>query len=356
MWINAFRFSMHVLKKNHFKLMIPAFFLGIFMLFIYTTVSYWFLVYANIVCPEPYDTVSILIVFLIIFIVTFFLYISIYPLLRTYVLYVGWTIKNGKTDTAYHDFRLVWKNQGMGKRIRVISMKRFLFQTISFVLLCTLPVLMLLAHWKLSSFDTPYSSGTYILLHLFTILSFIPTIIGYSKFFFSELNLIQFLFKMNVTTTQKEKTDVSTKYTKINNHRTSKFVLIWKIFLTTSYLVIVILLVLILLHLTHSNISNYPFMKYFTDVFQNGFFGFLLYGSKIFFVNFLFVPFFFQNLPSPNGTFLGVQWGEIFSFQVFPVQLLFIILLGLLTAFFFLIETLSAVYFYQPHNNSEIVN
>ena len=356
MWFNAFCFSMQVLKKNHFKLMIPAFFLGIFMLFIYATVSYWFLFYASNVCPEPYDTVSIFIVFLIIFIVTFFLYISIYPLLRTYVLYVGWKIINRKTDTAYHDFRLVWKNEGMGKRIRAISMKRFLFQTISFLLLCILPILILLTHWKLSSFDTPYSSGTYILLHLFTILSFIPTIIGYSIFFFSELNLFQFLFKMNATTTQKEKTDISTKHTKINNHRISKIVLIWKIFLTTSYLVIAILLVLMLLHFSYSNISNYPVMKYFTDVFQNGFFGFLLYGSKIFFVNFLFVPFFFQSLPSPNGTFLGVQWGEIFSYQVFPVQLVFIILLGLLTAFFFLIETLSAVYFYQPHNNSEIVN
>ena len=354
MWINAFRFSMHVLKKNHFKLMIPAFFLSIFMVFMHAAVSYWFIRHAYFAQPEIFDLFIIVPIFLIVFIVTYIIYKTAYPLLRTYVLYIGWKAINGKTDIAYRDFRLTWKKEGIGEKIRAISMKRFRLQIVSYALLFIVPLFILSIIITISRYWTP-TDGIYPLdifciyffIGLFSILSCIPAINGYNLYFFAELNLIQSSPKINHVSRESEKTLGNTT---TNQLLSKKSLLKWKIILTIVYFGLVFALVLLLLYCQFNSFENYPawvlIAKYTNSGFLSFFFFFLLTA--------LFVPFFFQGQLGPYC--LGIRWVEVIHSHSTLIQLVFIILLGLLTAFFFLIETLSAVYFYQPHNNSEIVN
>ncbi len=344
MWLRAVGFSMQVLRENKFKVVIPAFFLGLFFVFMNAAIAYWFVQYSYSAFPEVYDLFVIVPLFLIVLIVSGILYKTVYPLFRNYVLFLGLKEQSSSVEPCYKDYRSFIHRNGLWGNLQKISMKRFRSQLFSFGLLLITPVIVFFvvigigSLWPSFHFIPNLELFIIALILLSYIFCCIPVYRGYFRYFFGEVDLLHRSLNRIPDSSQG---DDSSELLIDTIRGAKKSVGVWKIMLLALYLVVVALLVLLLLQIQFGSFANYSVSDYIVRFVNKGALGFFFH----FLVPFLFVPFFFQG--SVNSGFHGITI-NLFVHPINPfIQFVFIVLLGLITAFFILLETLSTVYFYK---------
>lgn len=174
------------------------------------------------------------------------------------------------------------------------------------------------------------------------IVGILPVVSSYFKFFFAELHAIDRLI-------QEVNPDL-TKSKKIIRPDKKLFlpILTWKSLLLVVYMALVFALGI---WYTRSGMATQSIMDYTNN------FLYAIGGLPVFLFGFLFLPFFEPVLNAIFKLRMDQHWyiwsysrgSDIFleNPNALWILLFFLLLFGLLTTFFFLVETLSSVYFYH---------
>jgi hypothetical protein len=305
-WLEALKFSLRVMRKSFFKLFIPSmalsFVMGAFHFFIGS------ILFAGHHLGE-YFSVK-LISFLIIYtVVALPIYASMYPLLKRYALLVG---LQGLNPLLLREYKQLPRKNRLSVFLGLvkISLKRFWFQSLSFFILL-LPV----------SLYVFYNLRGIAIILLASIVALLPVAWSYFTCFFAELDYL-------VEKTQELKPD-SNKSTNPNLLQRKYF---WTILSLKSLLFVVFIALLIGLNLIFHSFKE---------------------GGKLYLIKFFKIDFVRESLSPFLVITCFFPWFDLSSFShsilsyTFWLQAVFLLLFGLLTAFFFLVETLSSVYFYH---------
>jgi hypothetical protein len=349
-WFEALKFSLRVMRKSFFKLFIPS------MALSYVMGGLLALIAGNAEFNLTHAPLSInLLIVILICILALPIYAFLYPLLKRYVLF------RGMQELCPHV--LMDYKKSLGKidyspllDFIPISFVRFLFQSLSFLLfVLPFPLLLFL------SFNIVFAVGIAI---LFSIIALWPVAWSFSAYFFAELHAIDRLIQeakiLSVhpvsifwsheidETTQEENPDFQ-KSKKIIRPDKKLFwpILSWKALLLAVYMALVFALGILY---TRSGMATQSIMDY-----TNNLLFAILLPAYLF--GFLLLPFFepllnaiFKLRIYPDRIFGSYHIG-IDIFLENPIALwtllFFLLLFGLMTAFFFLVETLSSVYFYH---------
>ncbi len=305
-WFKALKFSLRMMRQSFFKLFIPSmalsFVMGAFHFFI------GLILFTGHHVGE-YFSVKLIVILILHTIVALPIYASIYPLLKHYVLLVGLQELNPFLLREYK--QVLRKNRlsiflGLVK----ISLKRFWFQSLSFLILL-LPI---------SFYEFLNLRGIAIVL-LASIVALLPVAWSYFHYFFAELNTIDEM-------SQDPRPDFIPSFSSSpSNKKLFWPILSWKTLLSVVYLVFLFCL----------NLIFHSFKE----------------GIKLVLIKFVKIDLVIESLSPFLVITAFFPWFDLNFFSnsilvhTFWLQALFLLLFGLLTAFFFLVETLSSVYFYR---------
>jgi hypothetical protein len=329
-WFEALKFSLRVMRKSFFKLFIPSMALSFLFgaLHALIAIDAWFYFIHQ---PNGFPFVVLLIYFLALPI-----YAYLYPLLKRHVLSLGLQELN---PIPFEDYKQLQRKIWFGNFLRLvkISLKRYSFQNLSFLLF--------MFPYILTSFFL--DRGGIILVMgrviLFSLVALWPLAMSYFSYFFAELHVIDEI-------TQEVKPDYIRNRKAIRPDKKLFWsILSWKTLLFIVYIALLFALGSLYIRSgKEMNILDY----------RSGFDLQMLYlGTPVLLFGFLFHPFFEPVLNAifklrPNQDWF--VWSYRSSSDIFlknPIApwilLLFLLYFGLLTAFFFLVETLSSVYFYH---------
>ncbi len=331
LWFEALKFSLRVMRKSFFKLFIPAMALSFVMGAFHVLLGFVLAIGFLATCVSNPIIGSIGLVLLVLF--TLPVYAFLYPLLKRYVLYYGLQELNLIHLNEYK--QLPWKIR-LGKfgQLLKISLKKYSFQTLSFLLLMLPIILELLLERR------NVGMGIMILDFVFlSIIALLPVTWSFYAYFFAELHVIDEI-------SQEVKTGCIRKNKIIRpNKKLFWPILSWKAILFVAYIAL-----LFILSFSWSYIANLcdsqscgmgngnlfgEFLSYFTDGLKESLSPLL--SVNLYFV--IFVPGLFDSY-------------HTYPSHILWIQAVFLLLFGLMTAFFFLVETLSSVYFYHGNRGS----
>jgi len=328
MWCRAFLFSLKVLRKSIFKLLIPALVLSLVMLLLNAVLANFFREYVYVLF-DGQGSFLVIALFLVMtacwtFSVYLLFHLLAYPFTRFDVLFEG--LKYLYPD-ALASFS---KNKPKMTTLLILSSKRYFSQLGSFALIWILPVVALIL---LVTLKIPMSISLVILAILY-IACLIPVAKGYVKYFYTDCKVLM------------GTEDVSTIRASSKNPCTCshwKSILPWKIVLLLSYLGLLILLGYWMVTVQGMGSSFYTNELLSSSLYMRG--DYLLWCSP-FIYGFAATPFFSPVISIPF--MLDLPYGfQLIGFWPILIQIGFLLLLGLLTAFFFFVETLSTVYFFH---------
>ncbi len=296
------------------------------------------------------------------------IYAFLYPLLKRYVLF------RGMQELCSHV--LMDYKKSLGKidyspllDFIPISFVRFLFQSLSFLLWLVLPFVLLFFISFLGAGNNVWLMGQTIIsitaLLIALIAGLLPVALSYFKCFFAELHAIDRLIQEakihsvhpvsifwshEIDETTQEVNPDLTKSKKIIRPDKKLFwpILTWKALLLVVYMA---LLFALGIWYTRSGMATQSIMDYTNN------FLYAIGGLPVFLFGFLFLPFFEPVLNAIFKLRMDQHWyiwsysrgSDIFleNPNALWILLFFLLLFGLMTAFFFLVETLSSVYFYH---------
>ena len=318
-WLEAWQFSLRVMRKSFFKLFIPSmalsFVMGALLGFIGS------ILFTGHHVGE-YLSVKLIVVLILYTIVALPIYAYLYPLLKRYVIFHGLQELNPFPLIEYKVLSLRIRYRFFLLLIK-ISLKRFLFQSLAFLVLLLPPIINLMFNQK----------GLDIII-LFSIIALWPLATSYYNYFFAELSYLD-------EKSQELRSGSMPSVSPILPHKK----LFWPILSWKAILFIVYIALLFVLSFSWSYIATFcdsqsgvmgnrslfgEFLSYFAEGLSESL-------SPLLTMNFLFVSFVPVLLGSSSTYPSYILW----------IQAVFLLLFGLLTAFFFLVETLSSVYFYH---------
>lgn len=333
MWMKAFLFSLKVLRKSIFKLLIPALVLSLVMLLLNAFMAHVYKASFNILYTSPHIYFAPFIFILISVIVLWTIYIFIfkwaYPWVRAKVLFEGFHYLQPNRFSSHRDILDTWED------LQKISLMRYSSQRLSSFLACFLPVIaipLLLyvnVEWVV-----------WIVLGILYTNFIIPSIRGYLRYFYSECKVIDRSKQIQPTQQHATLSAVCANW---------KSIMLWKAILSIAYLCLLLLLGYWMVNVRGLGSSFYTEELFAIYGFRHNYFGYshFLYGYAIapFFSVFFQLPYVFE-MP---------RYFQLIGFWPILIQIGFLLLLGLLTAFFFFVETLSTVYFFHQslQNNTD---
>jgi hypothetical protein len=262
---------------------------------------------------------------LVLFMMYLILFRWAYPLLRSKVLSEG--LKYLYPD-AFASFSAIKPKM---KTLLFLSSKRYFSQLSSIALILILPLLAMILLVPPTKIPISISWGILAILYIACL---IPVTKGYVKYFYADCNVLL------------DTEDVSTIHASLKNPCTCsqwKSILSWKIVLLLSYLGLLILLGYWMVTVQGMGSSFYTKELLPSSLYMRG--EYLLWCS-LFIYGFAATPFFSAFIRIP--ILFSVPHGfQLIGFWPILIQIGFLLLLGLLTAFFFFVETLSTVYFFH---------
>jgi hypothetical protein len=331
-WFEALKFSLRVMRKSFFKLFIPSmalsFVMGALLALIALDAGFYF----------THFSVAFLFIVLFICFISLPIYAYLYPLLKRHVLFLG---MQELRILSFEDYKHLSRRIRFRILLRLVkvSLKRYSFQCLSFLLLM-LPIILELLFERRN-----VGMGIIILDTVFiSMIALLPVTWGFYAYFFAELHVIDEISQ-----------EVKAGCIRINkvirpNKKLFWPILSWKVILFVLYIILLFALRQLYLH------SDNAFGS--LDNYRSGFVLAMLYEiSPVLLFGFLFHPFFEPVLNAifklrPNQDWF--VWSYNKGSDIFlenPIALwtllFFLLLFGLMTAFFFLVETLSSVYFYH---------
>jgi hypothetical protein len=340
-WFEALKFSLRVMRKSFFKLFIPSMALSYVMGGLLALI---------VIDDDPMHLFTtappliILIFVLLICIVALPIYAYLYPLLKRHVLFLGMqelcphVLMDYKKSLRKIDFNPF-------SDFFSISLNRYLFQSLSFLLLFVLPFVLLFFVSFLGAGNIVWLMGQTIIsittLLIALIVGLLPVAMSYFKCFFAELHAIDRLI-------QEANSDLTKSKKIIRPDKQLLWpILSWKALLLVVYMTLVFTLGILY---TRSGMATQSIMDYTNNLL-------FAIGLPVFLFGFLFQPFFEPVLNAIFKLRMDHNWfiwsysrgSDIFldNPNAIWILLFFLLLFGLLTAFFFLVETLSTVYFYH---------
>jgi hypothetical protein len=340
-WFEALQFSLRVMRKSFFKLFIPSMALSYVMGGLLALI---------VIDDDPMHLFTtappliILIFVLLICIVALPIYAYLYPLLKRHVLFLGMqelcphVLMDYKKSLRKIDFNPF-------SDFFSISLNRYLFQSLSFLLLFVLPFVLLFFVSFLGAGNIVWLMGQTIIsittLLIALIVGLLPVAMSYFKCFFAELHAIDRLI-------QEANSDLTKSKKIIRPDKQLLWpILSWKALLLVVYMTLVFTLGILY---TRSGMATQSIMDYTNNLL-------FAIGLPVFLFGFLFQPFFEPVLNAIFKLRMDHNWfiwsysrgSDIFldNPNAIWILLFFLLLFGLLTAFFFLVETLSTVYFYH---------
>jgi hypothetical protein len=326
-WFEALKFSLRVMRKSFFKLFIPAMALSFVMGVLLALIA------GNAEFNLTHAPLSInLLIVILICILALPIYAFLYPLLKRHVLFQGMqelcpqVLMDYKKSLRKIDFSPL-------SDFVSISFVRYLFQSLSFLLfVLPFPLLLFL------SFNIVFAVGIAI---LFSIIALWPVAWSFFAYFFAELHAIDKLIHEVNPDFIKSKRVIGP------DNKLFWPILRWKALLLAVYMTLVFVLGILY---TRSGMATQSIMDY-----TNNLLFAILLPAHLF--GFLLLPFFepllnaiFKLRIYPDWIFGSYHIGiDIFleNPNAIWILLFFLLLFGLMTAFFFLVETLSSVYFYH---------
>ncbi len=325
MWIRAFVFSLKVLKKSFCKLLVPAFLGSIIMLFLCALMAHIFRSSFSVQL-DPHGGFYFVLLFILASVVLLWtIYVLIfkwlYPAIRSRVLIQGFAYLHPGKYKSYSD---IAKHR---HAIESISLLRFSSQRITSLLVCFLPVVALVLfvavriEWII-----------WIVLTVLYVYCLIPVIRGYLTHFYTDCKVIAAASGNETYSKYSSKSTLCSHW---------KSILLWKVILSFIYLALLILLGFWMVNV--QGLGSYFYLEELASI--NEYFH-VVYGFTYFIYGFAIAPFFSPLVQFPYGFRVPYP----FQLQgVIPIliQIGFIVLLGLLTTFFFFVETLSTVYFFH---------
>jgi hypothetical protein len=329
MWCRAFVFSLKVLRKSIYKLLVPALVLSLVMLLLNTVLANFFREYVYILFDGRGSlfviAMSTGITALVLFMMYLILFHWAYPLLRSKVLFEGLKYLYPDALVSFSEIKPKMKT------LLLLSRKRYFSQLGSFALIWILP---LVAMILLVTPTTIPISISLVILAILYIACLIPVAKSYVKYFYADCKVL--LGTEDVSTIRASSKNLST----CSNW---KSILPWKIVLLLLYLGLLILLGYWMVTVQGMGSSFYTNELFSSSRYIRG--DYLLVFSP-FIYGFAATPFFSAFIPIP--ILFNVPHGfQLIGFWPIFIQVGFLLLLGLLTAFFFFVETLSTVYFFH---------
>jgi hypothetical protein len=334
-WLEALRFSLRVMRKSFFKLFIPSMALSYVMGAFHVLLAHF--LYMNSHFGPPRASIAFIMIAIMI-LLPLPIYAYLYPLLKRYVLFHGLQELSLIHLNEYK--KIQWKIRlGNFLQLVKISLKRYLFQTLSFLLLM-LPVVL-----ELFLERRNVGMGIMILDIVFiSVIALLPVTWSFYAYFFAELHVINEI--------SQEVKPVCIRSNKVIRPNKKLFwpILSWKAILFVAYIALLFVLSFFWRYIATFCDSQSCGMGN-GNLFR-GIFSFFTDGLSESLSPFLTINFLFVSFPS---VWLNISGSGSYLPYSFWVQLFFILLFGLLTAFFFLVETLSSVYFYHRcrGNNEE---
>jgi len=364
-WFEALKFSLRVMRKSFFKLFIPSMALSYVMGALLALIAFDDdPVHLFTVAPP----LIILNFVLLICIVELPIYAYLYPLLKRHVLLLGMqelcphVLMDYKKSLRKIDYSPL-------SDFVSISFVRFLFQSLSFFLWLVLPFVLLFFIPFPGAGNNVWLMGQTIIsitaLLIALIAGLLPVALSYFKCFFAELHAIDRLIQEEKIhsvhpvsifwsheideTTQEENPDIIRSKKNIRPDKKLFLpILTWKALLLIVYMALVFALGI---WYTRSGMATQSIMDYTNN------FLYAIGGLPVFLFGFLFLPFFEPVLNAIFKLRMDQRWyiwtysrgSDIFleNPNALWILLFFLLLFGLMTAFFFLVETLSSVYFYH---------
>jgi len=322
-WFEALKFSLRVMRKSFFKLFIPSMALSFVMGGFHVLLAYALL----IVFDNHYGTLTAINGLIMILIMVLFqlpVYAYLYPLLKRFVMFQALQELNPFLLNAYNLLSRRIRYRFFLRLIK-ISLKRYSFQTIAFLVLLFPPIINLMFN----------QSGLDIVI-LFSLVSLWPLAMSYYNYFFAELSTIDEMIR-----------ETNPDFVLSANPILPRRKLFWPVVSWKAILFVVYIVSFYALpyfgrfFVDHAvDQSVYMFIgRFFKDFFSYFSSGLSESVSPVLNISLLFVrfPSFWFNT---SGSDLPL-WVYLFFI------LLYLLLFGLLTAFFFLVETLSSIYFYH---------
>jgi hypothetical protein len=316
-WFEALKFSLRVMRKSFFKLFIPSMALSFLFGALNALIAFdaWFYF--------THFPIAFLFNVLFICVISLPIYAFLYPILKRYVLFHGLQELSLIHLNEYK--QLPWKIRiEYFLKLLKISLKRYSFQTLSFLLLM-LPIILELLFERRN-----VGMGIIILdIVLISIIALLPVTWSYFAYFFAELHVINEI--------SQEVKPVCIRSRKLIRPDKKLFwpILSWKALMFVLYFVL--LFALGQLYILVGKV-------FYFDIYFSRFDLAMLYDlSPVLLFGFLFQPFFVHAL----NAILDYSGSNLFleNPNALWIMLFFLLLFGLLTAFFFLVETLSLVYF-----------
>jgi hypothetical protein len=328
-WFEALQFSLRVMRKSFFKLFIPAMALSYVMGAFHVLLVYFFEMNSHFGHPRASIALIMIAIMILLPLPT---YAYLYPLLKRYVLFHGLRELNPFPFNEYKVLSLRIRYRYFLRLIK-ISLKRYLFQTIAFLTLILLSFVNIYDLFLGYHQDIDIVGSTLIVIFV-SIIALWPLAVSYYNYFFAELRYLD-------EKSQELRSDSMTSVSPILPHKK----LFWPILSWKAILFVAFIALLFVLSFSWSYIATFcdsqscgmgngnlfrEILSFFTDGLSESLSPFLT-------INFLFVSF-----PSVWFNISGSSLPYTLWIQTF-----FLLLFGLLTAFFFLVETLSTVYFYH---------
>ena len=322
-WFEALKFSLRVMRKSFFKLFIPSMALSFLVGALNALIAFGTWIYNRF-------PIAILQVVLFICVISLPIYAFLYPILKRYVLFHGLQELSLIHLNEYK--QLPWKIriENFLKLVK-ISLKRYSFQTLSF-LLFMLPVVLELLFERRNVY-----MGIIILdIVLISIIALLPVTWSYFAYFFAELHVINEI--------SQEVKPVCIRSRKVIRPDKKLFwpILSWKALMFVLYFVLLFALGQLYILRLYILIGK----VFYFDIYFSRFDLAMLYDlSPVLLFGFLFQPFFVHVL----NAILDYSGSDLFleNPNALWIMLFFLLLFSILTAFFFLVETLSTVYFYH---------
>ncbi|HOI25180.1 MAG TPA: hypothetical protein PK581_06260 [Caldisericia bacterium] len=348
-WFDALKFSLRVMRKSFFKLFIPAMALSYVMGALLALIAFD----ADFISSHVLFFFPIIVVFICV--ISLPVYAYLYPLLKRHVLFLGMqelcphVLMDYKKSLRKIDYSPL-------SDFVSISFVRFLFQSLSFLLF-----MLYFALFFFGSFKIVWFMGQVII----SVIALLPVTWSYFTYFFAELHAIDRLIqeaKIHSVhpvsifwsheideTTQVENPDII-RSKKIIRPDKKLFlpILTWKALLLVVYMALVFALGI---WYTRSGMATQSIMDYTNN------FLYAIGGLPVFLFGYLFHPVFEPVLNAIFKLRMDQHWfiwsyrssSDIFleNPNAIWILLFFLLLFGLMTAFFFLVETLSSVYFYH---------
>ena len=310
-WFEALQFSLRVMRKSFFKLFIPSMVLSFLFGAFHALLGFVLIMMFEYHFGPPPASI-VLIIIAIVILLPLPIYAYLYPLLKRFVIFHGLQELN---PFPFNEYKLLSRRFRYRFFLRLIkiSLKRYSFQTIAFLVLLLSPIMGTIVNQK----------GLDIVI-IFSLVSLWPLVMSYYNFFFAELRYLD-------EKSQELRSDSIPIVSPIPPHKK----LFWPILSWKAIVFIVYIALLFVLYLSWGYIATLSDSQ--SGVMGNGNF-----------VGGMF-RFFAEGLSDSLSPFLTINLLFVYfaSSFILGIQAVFLLLFGLLTAFFFLVETLSSVYFYH---------